>query len=172
MAYISTIDTPLGPFTVIATDDDTVLASGWTGDPDRLSSYISNGLRPDALVERDSASPVTDAVTAYHDGQLSAPDAIAVRHTSGPFLTSAWTALRKVAPGEVISYRELARLAGSPAAVRAAGSACARNPSALFIPCHRVRRGDGSLGGFGYGLDVKRWLLAHEGALAQTGSLL
>jgi methylated-DNA-[protein]-cysteine S-methyltransferase len=172
MAYISTIDTPLGPFTVVAEDDDTVLASGWTGDRDRLLSYIGAGLRPDALVDRDGASPVADAVTAYHDGQLSAPDAIAVRHTAGPFLTSAWTALRKVAPGEVISYRELARRAGSPAAIRAAGSACARNPGALFIPCHRVQRGDGSLGGFGYGLGVKRWLLAHEGASGQTEALL
>jgi methylated-DNA-[protein]-cysteine S-methyltransferase len=172
MAYITTTDTPLGPFTVVADDDDTVLASGWTGERDRLLGYIAPGLRPDTLVARDGASPVADAVTAYHDGELSAPDAVAVRHLAGPFLSSAWEALRKVAPGELISYRELATRAGSPAAIRAAGSACARNPSALFIPCHRVQRGDGTLGGFGYGLDVKRWLLRHEDAAGYTGSLL
>jgi methylated-DNA-[protein]-cysteine S-methyltransferase len=171
MAYVSTTNTPVGPFTVIADDDDTVLASGWTDDQERLRSYIADRLVPDNLVRRDGASPPLDAVIAYHDGNLTAPDAIAVRHSGGPFLTSAWGALRKIAPGDVISYRELARRAGSANAIRAAGSACARNPSALFIPCHRVRRGDGTLGGFGYGLPVKRWLLDHEGTSGQTGAL-
>jgi len=172
MAYITTTDTPVGPFTVIATDDDTVLASGWTGDRDRLLGYIAPGLRPDALLTRDGAAPTARAVTAYHEGDLSAPDATAVRHAAGPFLTSAWGALRKIAPGDVISYTELAARAGSPAAIRAAGSACARNPCALFVPCHRIRRGDGTLGGFGYGLDVKRWLLGHEHAAGYSAALL
>lgn len=172
MAYITTTDTPLGPFTVIAEDDDTVLASGWTAGRDRLLGYIAPGLRPETVIARTGTSSVVDAVAAYHAGEVSAPDAVAVRHLAGPFLTAAWEALRKVAPGEIISYRELASRAGSPAAIRAAGSACARNPSALFIPCHRVQRGDGTLGGFGYGLDVKRWLLRHEDAAGYTGSLL
>jgi methylated-DNA-[protein]-cysteine S-methyltransferase len=172
MAYLTTTDTPLGPFTVIADDDDIVIASGWTGDPDRLVGYIAPDLRPATLLARDGTAPVADAVTAYHDGDLAAPDAVAVRHAAGPFLTSAWEALRKIGPGEVISYRELATRAGSPNAIRAAGSACARNPCALFIPCHRVRRGDGTLGGFGYGLGVKRWLLSHEQAPGVAASLL
>lgn len=172
MAYLTTTDTPIGPFTVIADDDDTVLGSGWTADPDRLLGYISADLRPQTVTRRDGPSPVADAIAAYHDGDVTAPDAIAVRHAAGPFLTSAWAALRKIPPGEAISYSELARRAGSPAAVRAAGSACARNPSALFIPCHRVRRGDGTLGGFGYGLPVKRWLLDHEGASGHDARLL
>jgi methylated-DNA-[protein]-cysteine S-methyltransferase len=172
MTYVTTTDTPIGPFTVIADDDDTVLASGWTSDTGRLLGYIAADLKPAMPVRRDGPSPVADAVAAYHDGDLTAPDALAVRHVSGPFLTAAWGALRKIPPGDVISYRELARRAGSPNAVRAAGSACARNPSALFIPCHRVRRGDGALGGFGYGLDIKRWLLEHEGASGHGASLL
>ncbi|HSK91623.1 MAG TPA: methylated-DNA--[protein]-cysteine S-methyltransferase [Euzebyales bacterium] len=171
MAYVTTTTTPAGPFTVIADDDDTVLASGWTPDRDRLLRYIAADLRPARLADRDGGGPVAAAVTAYHDGDLAAPDAVAVRHSSGVFMTAAWGALRKVAPGEVISYRELAHRAGSPGAIRAAGSACARNPTALFIPCHRVRRGDGTLGGFGYGLDIKRWLLDHEGAPGHTGTL-
>ena len=170
MAYISTTTTPVGPFTVIADDDDTVLASGWTGDRERLLSYIADRLVPDHVLQRDESPPIAAAI-AYHDGDVTAPDAIAVRYASGPFLTAAWGALRKIAPGEVISYRELAQRSGSPSAIRAAGSACARNPSALFIPCHRVRRGDGTLGGFGYGLPVKRWLLDHEGASGQPGVL-
>ena len=72
--------------------------------------------------------------------------------------------LRTVPAGEPVTYTEFAELAGRPAAVRAAAMACARNAAALFVPCHRVLRLDGSLGGFRWGLDVKRWLLAHEAA--------
>jgi methylated-DNA-[protein]-cysteine S-methyltransferase len=171
MSYVTTTTTPIGPFTVIADDNDTVLASGWTDDRERLLSYIAADLRPDTVVARSGSSPAVDAVTAYHDGELSAPDGIAVRYAAGPFMTSAWGTMRKIAAGEVISYRELARRAGSPNAIRAAGSACARNPGALFIPCHRIRRGDGTLGGFGYGLDIKRWLLDHEHATPREDAL-
>ena len=59
-------------------------------------------------------------------------------------------------------------MAGRPAAIRAAAQACARNAAALFVPCHRVLRTDGSLGGFRWGLDVKKWLLAHERRLPVT----
>lgn len=164
MAYVSTTDTPVGPFTVIATDDDTVLASGWTDDAERLRGYIADPLVPQRISRRDGPAAPIAAVTAYHDGDLDAPDDVTVRYATGPFRTAAWEVLRSVAAGQVISYSELARRAGSPRAVRAAGSACARNPAALFVPCHRVERSDHSLGGFGYGVTVKRWLLAHEGA--------
>jgi methylated-DNA-[protein]-cysteine S-methyltransferase len=70
--------------------------------------------------------------------------------------------LRTVPPGQPLTYTEFALLASRPAAVRAAASACARNAAALFVPCHRVLRTGGALGGFRWGIDVKRWLLAHE----------
>jgi methylated-DNA-[protein]-cysteine S-methyltransferase len=76
------------------------------------------------------------------------------------FLEQAWRVLREVR--EPITYTELAARAGRPAAVRAAAQACARNAAALFVPCHRVLRNDGTLGGFRWGLPVKRWLLNHE----------
>ena len=72
-----------------------------------------------------------------------------------------WVALRRIPAGEVRSYAELG---GDRRHARAAGTACARNPVALIVPCHRVVRADGSLGGFGWGTDVKRWLLDHETA--------
>ena len=68
--------------------------------------------------------------------------------------------------GTTISYAELARRVGSSAAVRAVGAANGRNPIPIIVPCHRVIGSDGSLTGFGGGLDRKRWLLQHEGALA------
>jgi methylated-DNA-[protein]-cysteine S-methyltransferase len=102
-------------------------------------------------------------VLAYLDGDLTAIDDVPVRqHTDGPFLAHAWHTLRAVRPGEPVSYATFAALAGRPAAVRAAAQACARNAAALFVPCHRIVRTDGSLGGFRWGLPVKRWLLDHE----------
>ena len=85
-----------------------------------------------------------------------------VRQRSGEFLEHAWDVLRTVPAGAPVTYTEYAAKSGRPAAVRAAASACARNAAALFVPCHRVLRTDGTLGGFRWGLEVKRRLLAHE----------
>lgn len=73
-----------------------------------------------------------------------------------------WAALRAIEPGHPLSYAEFAAALGQPSAVRAAASVCARNAPALFVPCHRVLRSDGSLGGFAWGVEVKRGLLARE----------
>jgi methylated-DNA-[protein]-cysteine S-methyltransferase len=154
------MDTPVGPFTILATDD-AVLASGWTADAGALAPLVHKDLRPttDPRPRADLGQP-TKAVRAYLDGDLSAIDGVPVRQRSGVFLEHAWQALREVrAP---VTYTEFAALAGRPAAVRAAAQACARNAAALFVPCHRVLRTDGSLGGFRWGLPAKRWLLDHE----------
>ncbi|NKY12520.1 methylated-DNA--[protein]-cysteine S-methyltransferase, partial [Cellulomonas hominis] len=92
----------------------------------------------------------------------AARDAVPVEQPGGPFQQRAWQAMRAIPPGGTATYAELALAAGSPSAVRAAGSACARNRVAPFVPCHRVLRSGGSLGGYYYGLDVKRALLALE----------
>lgn len=161
-ASVSTVDTVAGPFSTVAAADGVVLASGWTTDTAGLVSLIAPALRPSALDERPDLGQITAAVLAYHDGQLDAVAEIPVRQSGGEFLTHAWSVLRKVPPGEPVSYAEFAQLAGRPAAVRAAATACARNPAALFVPCHRVLRTGGGLGGFRWGVDLKRWLLDHE----------
>ena len=78
------------------------------------------------------------------------------------FQERVWAELRKIPPGETRSYAEIAAAAGMPRAVRATGSANGANNVAVLIPCHRVVRSDGSLGGYAYGLDIKRELLARE----------
>jgi methylated-DNA-[protein]-cysteine S-methyltransferase len=161
-AYSSTVDTPIGPFTVVVAGDGAVLASGWTGSVGDLLPVIAPALRPAAVAERPDLGGVTAAVRAYHDGELTAVDDIEVRQASGAFIERAWTVLCTVAPGKPTSYTDFAALAGRPEAIRAAAAACARNAAALFVPCHRVLRSDGSLGGFRWGLDVKKWLLTHE----------
>jgi len=79
------------------------------------------------------------------------------------FYMNVWKSLVEVPFGETISYGELAKRAGSPRAARAVGAAMARNPIPILVPCHRVITSSGKLGGFGGGLDMKRWLLRHEG---------
>ncbi|MFC9663614.1 methylated-DNA--[protein]-cysteine S-methyltransferase [Nocardia sp. NPDC127606] len=162
LADVATVSTPIGPFTTIVDADGAVLASGWTGDPTTLTGLIHATLRPAELRQRDSLGAVTKAVVGYHAGDLTAIDAIAVRQQSGEFLVHAWEVLRKVPAGEPVTYTEFAGLSGRPAATRAAANACARNSAALFVPCHRVLRIGGALGGFRWGLEAKAWLLAHE----------
>ncbi|MEU4314831.1 methylated-DNA--[protein]-cysteine S-methyltransferase [Nocardia sp. NPDC024068] len=162
-ADTATVRTPLGPFTTIVAADGAVLASGWTAAAEDLRTLIHSSLRPADLRGRAELGAVTEAVTAYHHGDPTAIDGIEVRQQSGEFLRHAWEVLRTVPAGQPISYTDFAARSGRPAATRAAANACARNAAALFVPCHRVLRTDGSLGGFRWGLDIKRRLLALEG---------
>jgi methylated-DNA-[protein]-cysteine S-methyltransferase len=164
VGYVSTVDTPAGPCTAIADGDGVVLASGWTADTAELLPQVAPALRPTELVSRADLGEITKAIADYHAGDLSVVDSIPVRQQSGEFMTHAWDMLRTVPAGKPITYTEYAMLSGRPAAVRAAATACARNAAALFVPCHRVVRTDGTLGGFRWGLPVKRWLLDHEAA--------
>ena len=163
-AAACTVDTPAGPFTTVVANDGAVLASGWTADLAELRPQVAPGLWPDDVPMRQDLGGVTKAVLAYHDGDVHAIDEIEVRQRSGEFREHAWRVLRTVPAGKPITYTDYAVLAGRPSAVRAAAGACAYNAAALFVPCHRVLRTDGSLGGFRWGLPVKRWLLDHESA--------
>lgn len=160
----TTMDTPDGAFTIVGTPE-TVLASGWTDDVTALVALIHPRLRPTTAPSPGDGGAVglaREAADAYYASDHAAPSAVPVQQRSGPYRERAWEVLREVRPGEPITYAEYALRTGSPAAVRAAASACARNAAALFVPCHRIVRTDGTLGGFRYGLDVKRSLLARE----------
>ena len=157
-----TMDTPAGPFTAVVTEAGVVRASGFTTDVGELMRLVHPALveetRPAA-----GAGPVDAAVRSYLDGDLTALDDVPVeQRIGGTFIGHAWRVLRDIKPGFPVTYTQFAALAGRPAAVRGAASACARNPTALFVPCHRVLGTDGSLRGFRWGLPVKRWLLDHE----------
>lgn len=165
--WSATLGTPDGDFTLLVRDGE-VLASGWTADVAALAGLVHPGLRPEvseirgAGAPRELVGPALSAVADYYDGDLDAPSRVAVHQRSGEFRSHAWTVLRGVAPGERITYSEYAARSGRPAAVRAAAAACAMNAAALFVPCHRVLRTDGGLGGFRYGLPLKRSLLDRE----------
>ena len=171
---------PDGPFTIVtghggadgAADGvartDYVLASGWTAEIAELVGLIHPSLRPshtEALPEVECDGLLACAVAAvrsYYCGESSAPGDVPVLQVGGPFVERAWSKLREVPAGTTLTYTELARVSGNPAASRAAASACACNAAALFVPCHRVRRSDGGIGGFRYGVAVKSALLRRE----------
>jgi methylated-DNA-[protein]-cysteine S-methyltransferase len=153
--------TPDGPFGVLAHEDGTVLASGWTDSEAALLARLRPERRPAAL-SPGWGTGVLEAVEAYYAGDLAAIERIPVAQTGGPFRQDAWLALRRIAAGSPLTYTQFAAASGRPSAVRAAASACATNAAALFVPCHRVLRTDGSLGGFAWGTDVKRALLVRE----------
>ena len=153
---LSSLKTPVGSLNLLA--DEQILIGA------NFSSVSKLGAQGD--VKTVKAIPIiTDLISDYFDGDLDALNGIRVRQDGAGFSQSAWKAMRKVKAGKVLSYGDLADRAGSPAAVRAAGSACAKNAIVLVVPCHRIVKTGGALGNYAYGLVKKEWLLRHEGAL-------
>jgi len=104
------------------------------------------------------------ALDAYFKGKRDAFRGLTLAPEGTAFQLTVWKALRGIPYGETISYRELAERIGNPAAMRAVGLANGRNPLPIIVPCHRVIGANGTLTGFGLGVDKKAWLLVHEGA--------
>jgi methylated-DNA-[protein]-cysteine S-methyltransferase len=154
-----TIETPEAPWSVVV-DGEVVVASGFCALDELVERLPVGG---EAVARVAATGAVAVAARAYLAGDVGALDAVAVRQPGGEFQQQAWTVMRGIPAGQTWSYAELATKAGRPLATRAAGTACARNLVAPFVPCHRIVRSDGSLGGYAYGLPVKRWLLALEG---------
>lgn len=158
----NTFASPIGKLYLL-TRDETVLALNLTGFRDLLSTLsaheleekISKGGRREAIVEK---------LSNYFDGDLKIINSIKVKQPGGDFSQSAWASMRKIKVGTMESYADLAYRAGSPAAVRAAGSACAKNKIAIIVPCHRIIKSGGAVGAYGWGVEKKLWLLRHEGA--------
>lgn len=153
----TTMLTPVGNLALLV-HDDVLVAAGFTDVHDQYAR-----LHTDAPLEIvDRLGRFSEAMAAYFAGDVTAMDTLPVAQPGGPFRQAAWKVMREVPAGEVISYAELAARAGNPGAVRAAGTACATNMVAPIVPCHRIVRTGGGLGGYYYGLGVKEWLLAHE----------
>jgi len=161
IAKTTTTRTACGPFTVMMLGDR-VIASGWTSDVGDLLDTVHASVLPDETREVRDLGAVGRAIDRYFHGDLLAIDGVEVEQHSGPFIEQTWAMLRTIPAGAPVTYAELAAKVGRPDAVRAAANACARNSAALFVPCHRVVRTGGGLGGFRWGLPVKRWLLDHE----------
>jgi methylated-DNA-[protein]-cysteine S-methyltransferase len=159
----TTMASPIGKLYLL-TRGDTVLGLNLSGFQDLLASLSPKELE-EKIGKSAKISGITDVLADYFDGDLKAINSIKVKQPGGDFSQAAWASMRKIKAGAMESYADLAYRAGSPAAVRAAGSACAKNKIALIIPCHRIIKSGGAIGAYGWGVNKKIWLLQHEGAI-------
>ena len=148
------LESPVGPLRV-------------SGDGSAITEILferGRGALPPPPEDRRADTPFRDAICqleAYFAGELETFE-LPVAPSGTPFQLVVWSRLREIPYGVTISYGELARTIGRAHASRAVGAANGRNPIPIVIPCHRVVGSDGSLTGFGGGIETKRWLLRHE----------
>jgi methylated-DNA-[protein]-cysteine S-methyltransferase len=166
------LGTPIGFVLVVQDEDGRLRALDWEDHEARMIRLLRLHYGDDGveLVAGDGSGRIAGALRDYLAGELGALDAVAVETAGTEFQRRVWRELRRIRPGTTLSYRQLARRIGRPDAVRAVGLANGANPVGVVVPCHRVIGSDGSLTGYAGGLERKRWLLAHEGAIA-TASL-
>jgi methylated-DNA-[protein]-cysteine S-methyltransferase len=163
------VDTPVGELLLAATDEGIVRVAFDVEDHELVLAQLAETISP-RIVER-AADPVlvaaAEQLAAYFGGTRATFDVpLDLRLTKGPFRREVLGLLQRIPAGETRTYAQLAVESGRPNAVRAVGSGCATNPVPVIVPCHRVLRTGGELGGYLGGTARKRWLLDHELQLA------
>lgn len=159
-----TIDTPIGSLLLAATERGIVRVAFESEGHDAVLTALADKLSPRILKSPRRLDVLATEFDEYFAGRRKAFDLPLDLSLSKGFRKDVLEHLRHIGYGRTESYSEVAAAAGSPRAVRAVGSACATNPLPVVVPCHRVLRADGSLGGYLGGLDAKRTLLALESA--------
>jgi O-6-methylguanine DNA methyltransferase len=163
------IETPVGVMVALATDDALcALEFGSTGRSherlSRLGARLARWFPPHEIADR--TNPVIDQVerwlTEYFAGARHDAGVLPLDMRGAPFERRVWQALLTIPAGETTSYGAIAKHVGSPGASRAVGMANGANPVAIIVPCHRVIGANGTLTGYGGGLDRKTWLINHE----------
>ncbi len=167
LAY-ATVASPLGRMLVAVTDKG--VSAVYFGDTDKGLAEMLRREYPGAELVHDSGAHAewVEAVVGRVGGGLSPEIPVDIQATA--FQWRVFQALREIPNGQTRSYGEIARAIGAPGAARAVGRACATNPVAIVIPCHRAVGGNGALTGYRWGLDRKKKLLAREGVALSAGS--
>jgi len=165
---IDRMATPIGELVLVCDGQDRLRAVDWADHESRMLQLLGRycGKAGFTLTLAKNPGGLSAALARYFKGDLAAIDPLATQTGGTAFQRDIWDALRRIPTGATISYAELARRIGKPAAIRAAGLANGANPVSIVIPCHRVIGSDGSLTGYGGGLHRKKWLLAHEKAIS------
>ena len=159
------IRTPLGQALLVTDTQYRLRALDWEDHAPRMQHLLRRHYGSSLSLDSGRAPQgIRQALDAYFAGDLQPLDEIECRTGGTPFQRAVWTALRTIRPGHTMSYGALAAALGVPKAVRAVGLANGANPISVVVPCHRVIGANGSLTGYGGGLERKRWLLVHEGA--------
>lgn len=163
--FIDRMATPIGELIVIADGEGQLRTIDWTDHEARMKQLLDRyyGKGRYTLAPRRDPGGLTSAMRRYFKGEIDVLATLPVATDGTLFQRSVWKALRKIKDGTTISYSELARRIGRPKAVRAAGLANGQNPISIVVPCHRVIGANGSLTGYGGGIERKQWLLRHEG---------
>lgn len=161
---VAELDSPIGTLNLVATPEG-LCAVAFEGETDAIHRWLTRRFGEFQPRSVSSLPGITAPLRAYFKGDLAALERIPVDSGGTEFQQAVWTRLRKVRAGSTVAYGELARAIRRPAATRAVAAANAHNPVPVVVPCHRVIAANGSLWGYGGGLDRKRWLLEHEGAL-------
>jgi methylated-DNA-[protein]-cysteine S-methyltransferase len=157
------VESPIGAIALVSRQG-ALCALDFADHRDRMRRRLEVRFGPVRLQETDDAGGHSSRLRAYLGGELDALRNLRVETDGTAFQRKVWSALQQVGCGETRSYADIAKAIDNPGAARAVGSANARNPIALVIPCHRIVAADRGLGGYAGGLDRKRWLLEHEGA--------
>ena len=162
--FIDSVETPLGELLLVADEAGRLRALDWADYEDRMLRLLRLHYGKDGFRLEPEYNPhgLRDRMNRYFAGDLEAITEIPVRTAGTPFQRQVWQALRNIPGGSVISYGKLAVQITRPRAVRAVGLANGSNPIGIVVPCHRVIGANGSLTGYGGGLERKRWLLEHE----------
>lgn len=160
----TTNSTPDGEFHIIIDDRDVARAAGF-GDVETLRGRLPGAFSAIAL-ESAAGHPYQRSVDAYYEGDGAAFDAVAREQNGTDFQQRVWKAMSAIPYGTTMSYKELAQVAGIPAAIRAVGTVCRLNRLVLLVPCHRVIKSDGTTGNYRYGTQVKESLLRRERAMS------
>lgn len=161
--YLDSIASPIGEIRFV-TDDVALRALDFHDYADRMHRLLRTHYGGYELVERRDPLGIRERLARYFGGDLGAFDGVPLETNGTAFQKAVWTALLAIPPGTTTTYGALARSLGAPSATRAVGLANGANPIAIVVPCHRVIGADGTLTGYGGGLDRKSWLLRHEGA--------
>ena len=162
--HLDLVQTPIGPMMIAADLPGSLRAALFTDEVEVVRSQLRRlyGANAFRLSPTSNPSGLSERISRYFDGKLDEIDSIPVETGGTVFQREVWGALRGIPCGSTTSYGELARRIGRPAAVRAVGAANGDNPVAVVVPCHRVIGSNGSLTGYGGGIERKRWLLDHE----------
>ena len=164
MIEIAEIESPIGDVTV-ACIGQTLVALHFADSRRELEDRLGRRFEEINLSGGRHADETAGRLRDYFAGDICAIDSLSVDPGGTPFQQRVWAQLRRIGPGQTASYRDVATAIGAPTATRAVGAANGANPIGIVIPCHRVIGANGTLTGYGGGIDRKRWLLAHEGAL-------
>jgi methylated-DNA-[protein]-cysteine S-methyltransferase len=160
------LDSPFGALTVAATTSGLVRLAFPEEPPDSVLERIAVRISPRIVRSGTRLDPVRRQLDEYFSGRRRRFEVPLDWSLIGPFARRVLSATAEIPYGGVLSYAQVASVAGSPRGSRAAGNALGANPIPIVIPCHRVLRSGGALGGYGGGTERKRWLLELEGAQA------